>query len=693
MQKIIFLVVGILIFSGFAAGNISNVEVTEQYYTIDDVSAIEYLGLMNPDFNEVYQQEIQSSSRNYPIGDTIWQYTLTIYDPSPKAFAPIEDINSDGIGDVIVCSEDDHVRCFDGGAIGTGVILWEHEISAGDVYSQKGIDIIEDVDGDGVEDVVVGATGGARLIRCISGDDGTTIWTHDTHEYGSGGWVYQVDCSYDYDGDGVTDVLATCGDDSSDTGPKRVYCLDGEDGLSIWERPLGGPGFSVIGVEDFTGDGQPDVLSGSSNELESEGYIRGINGDTGAQVWSKTTTGSSVWALEQINDITSDGVKDVIGGDFHGNIYGLDATDGAVEYSISIGTVIITRFAKLNDVNGNGHPEIVPAHSTTHTTMAIDGEDGSAIWTKSVADQPWNAAQIDDISGDGINDVLIGTLYNSNYCYFLDGTDGSELESLSYGEAVDAINSIPDVVNDGSMEMIAGGRNGKVNCISGGLDAGVNPTVPIIYGPTGGAVDVTYEFSFVSTHPEGGNIYYYIDWDDGTFEEWIGPYLSGENVTVGHSWDTPGTYYIRAKAKDTEGDESQWSAPHIITIVENDPPGIPIIDGDTSGNAGVEYTYTFNSTDPNGDAVFYYIDWGDFTPIVEWDGPHQSGKVVSITHTFEEEGTFTITAKAKDIYEEESGFGTLEVTMPRDKTINTIFFRFLQRLSNILEIIQNLLIN
>ena len=63
MRKIIFLVVGILIFSGFAAGNISNIKETEKiFYSIDDVSAIEYLSLMNPDFNKVNAQEIQGNA-------------------------------------------------------------------------------------------------------------------------------------------------------------------------------------------------------------------------------------------------------------------------------------------------------------------------------------------------------------------------------------------------------------------------------------------------------------------------------------------------------------------------------------------------------------------------------------------------------------------------------------------------------
>jgi PKD repeat protein len=545
MKKIlVFMLVILFVFAGLKVIGISNNKTIENCYKsdfknmVDDISAYryqiacqgripismlknyaEYTNLESYNKNSYFEHMYKLGfNTDYPIGETIWQYLLTIYDPSPKAIAPIEDINGDDISDVIVCSEDDYVRCFDGGAIGTGVVLWEHVIYhviyAGDVYNQNGLDIIDDVDGDGYEDVVVGAAWGARLIRCISGIDGSTIWTHDTHEYGGGGWVYMVNCSYDYDGDGINDVLASCGDDSSDTGPKRVYCLDGEDGVSIWERPLGGPGFSVIGVEDFTGDGKPDVVAGCSNDAETIGYAKGINGDTGAQVWSKIASGSSVWALEQIEDVTGDGIKDVIIGDFTGNIYGLDATDGGQEYSTSIGTAIITRFAKLNDVNYNDHPEIVPAHSSIHTTQLIDTEDGSIIWSHGVADQPWNVARISDVSGDGIDDVLVGTLYNSNYCYFLDGTNGSELETIAYGQPVDAINAIPDVVSDGSMEMVAGGRDGKVVCFSGGLNA-FSPNVKVeanfVADITKGKAPLTVKFTDLSV-AENTTIYSW-EWD------------------------------------------------------------------------------------------------------------------------------------------------------------------------------------
>ncbi|MCX6671533.1 MAG: FG-GAP-like repeat-containing protein, partial [Euryarchaeota archaeon] len=445
----------------------------------------------------------EAGKGDYPIGTLIWQYTISGgSDNSPKAIAALDDINDDGADDVVICSEDNNIRCFSGYADDSGDVLWTHEIYSGNIYMQHGLAITEDINGDGYKDCVVGATGGARLIRCLSGFDGQTIWTHDTHEYGDGGWVYQVDCRYDFNNDGVLDVVAATGDDSSETGPKRVYCLNGLTGESLWERPLGGPGFAAMGVEDFTGDGVPDVLAGCSNDAESTGYGKGINGATGALMWTFTTAGSSVWGVEQLDDVTGDGVQDVIIGDFSGHIYGLNAATGSQVYTLSIGSVIITRLETLGDVNGNGYSDIIPAHSSTTTTQVIDGYTGGVIWSHAVADQPWNVARIADITGDSIDDVLVGTLFNSNFVYFLNGVNGSELKKIAYGQAVDAIASIPDVIGDYSMELVVGGRNGKVNCLSGGEDATqqqVNITAEFTAAPLSGTVPLVVQFTDLST--------------------------------------------------------------------------------------------------------------------------------------------------------------------------------------------------
>ncbi|MCF7911585.1 MAG: choice-of-anchor D domain-containing protein [Candidatus Cloacimonetes bacterium] len=405
--------------------------------------------------------------QNFTLGEQVWEYEITTsYDNSPKAISAIQDVNGDGRDDVIICSEDGYVRCFNGNSVEWADIVWEIEL--GNVYSQSGLSISEDIDDDGYNDVAIG-TSGARTIYLLSGLTGEVIWEHDTAEYGDGGWVYQVDCSYDYNDDGLNDILAATGNDGNGTGPQRAYCLDAETGISIWEFYTAGPKFSVIGIADANDDGVPDAVAGASNVNETTGLIYGIDGASGGQMWMHAATGSSVWALAQLGDIDGDSVPDIAAGDFSGNCYGLNAASGSQLWSGNIGTSIILRFAVLDDVNADGYPDISVAHSTFHNAVVLDGLDGSTIWSQPVADQPWNLSRIDDITGDGINDVVVGTLFTSSYVYYLDGVNGGELASVYVGTPVDAIGVIHDIDGNGSMEVVAGGRNGWVYCYSGGV--------------------------------------------------------------------------------------------------------------------------------------------------------------------------------------------------------------------------------
>jgi len=407
----------------------------------------------------------------YPIGSLLWYYYIDVnYDNSPKAIAPIDDITGDKVSDVIVCSEDDNIRCFNGNSHNLADVIWEKAIYAGTTYGQHALITIDDINLDEFQDVIVGTAWGDRSITAFSGKTGEQIWKHDTHEYGDGGWVYQVDARFDYNNDGVKDILAATGDDGNDTGPKRIYCLDALNGESIWECSTGGPNFAVIGIEDMNGDNMPDALAGASNSSESQGKVYGIDGSNGSIKWTYTTAGSSVWAVEQLKDINGDDLPDIAAGDFSGHIYYLNGNTGALLKSASIGTYLILRFEMLEDVNADTYPDLMVANSGSHA-VTLSGLDATTIWSHSMPDKPWNLAGSNDLNGDGIGDVLVGTLYSLNFCFFLDGITGSELESINFGEAVDAINSIPDIVGDGSFEMVAGGRDGTVRCYSGGTNS------------------------------------------------------------------------------------------------------------------------------------------------------------------------------------------------------------------------------
>jgi hypothetical protein len=121
------------------------------------------------------------------------------------------------------------------------------------------------------------------------------------------------------------------------------------------------------------------------------------------------------------------------------------------------------------------------------------------------------------------------------------------------------------------------------------------PEAPDIDGPVSGIVGIEYEYYFSTTDPDEDDVYYYIEWGDGQVDEWVGPYKSGELAKVSHTWTSPDDYEIRAKAKDTNNLESEWSDVYPVTIVESEPPSAPTIEGKTSGGAGTSYLYTFTS--------------------------------------------------------------------------------------------------
>jgi hypothetical protein len=124
----------------------------------------------------------------------------------------------------------------------------------------------------------------------------------------------------------------------------------------------------------------------------------------------------------------------------------------------------------------------------------------------------------------------------------------------------------------------------------------------------------------------------------------------------------------------------------------NQPPGPPFINGPTSGKPGKTYYYTFVSVDPEGDPVYYEIDWGDGTPTI-WYGPHGSDVVITRNHTWNQKGTYNITARAKDVHGATGDRSYLSVTMPCAYTIPRmqLWARFFQQFPNAFRLLRHLM--
>jgi hypothetical protein len=101
-----------------------------------------------------------------------------------------------------------------------------------------------------------------------------------------------------------------------------------------------------------------------------------------------------------------------------------------------------------------------------------------------------------------------------------------------------------------------------------------------------------------------------------------------------------------------------------LKIEINEPPSAPLITGPTTGKAGVDYEYTFVAFDPEEHEITYWIFWGDDFVDVYYSNP--SGEPITVNHTWEKKGTYTIRAQAIDTFFAESDWSSLEVTMPRD---------------------------
>jgi len=129
------------------------------------------------------------------------------------------------------------------------------------------------------------------------------------------------------------------------------------------------------------------------------------------------------------------------------------------------------------------------------------------------------------------------------------------------------------------------------------------PTPPIISGPESGKTGLEYNFSFVSTDPSGFDLFYYIVWDDGTDDGWLGPYDSNVSMNISHIWEEKGTYTIQAKAKNTNGTESEWSQ-HNITIAADVKIEIGEIVGGLLGiTASINNTGTSEATSVVGSVL------------------------------------------------------------------------------------------
>jgi len=163
--------------------------------------------------------------------------------------------------------------------------------------------------------------------------------------------------------------------------------------------------------------------------------------------------------------------------------------------------------------------------------------------------------------------------------------------------------------------------------------------------------------------------------------------LLGVGKTFSFNFTTAGTYKYHC-------------VPHIwmhgtiiVTGGGNLPPNKPTLDGPTSGKAGVVLNFTAVTSDPEGNNLQYFFDWGDGTN-TGWTPSVASGTISHQSHTWSAKGTYTVSVKARDTSNAESPVTTLSVKMPVEisyqySPIHMIFLWFINKLTNIFPQLQD----
>jgi len=78
-------------------------------------------------------------------------------------------------------------------------------------------------------------------------------------------------------------------------------------------------------------------------------------------------------------------------------------------------------------------------------------------------------------------------------------------------------------------------------------------------GPIMGKRKNEYTYYVSTSDVDYDQIYYIIDWGDGNYSDWIGPYDSEEIVEVTYNWSKRGDYLVRVRAIDENHQYSDWS--------------------------------------------------------------------------------------------------------------------------------------
>lgn len=404
----------------------------------------------------------------------------SIQDKGANSMKSINDVNNDGVNDFIVSTGNYLTLCYNGNSSVTSDVLWSFNTginnnNTGSVNYDDAMQIRTDIDGDGVQDVVFGCGGGNEMVYTVSGRTGRQIWAYGDSLGFSDGDINAVDVLKDYNNDGVNDVLvAASGTGSSPPGRKSAICLNGLTGAIIFQYPLS-TSFQYGVVSSPTGGAIANNNDGGSYA------VNGFN-NSGVGTWQTPVTGN-IYSLKLLPDVDEDGSPEIFGLadstiNLFGSLFCIKSSNGGVLWRKGFGQKIYGQVVPLPF-----EPHLVLAGPKVF--YKIDYRGGEIVWSQP-GDNTYilSAAVLGRISTQAPTDLGASTLGNKVFVYknsgqlFWEYSFGSGNTDFAAERVIGLKNINFNIGVNNSDEIIAQCRDGRIKCFSGGwyLEVGVENT-------------------------------------------------------------------------------------------------------------------------------------------------------------------------------------------------------------------------
>jgi len=321
----------------------------------------------------------------------------------------VDTIDVDGDGDLDVLAT---------GLTADGVAWWENLDGRGASWErhlvERGVDGARsvrgaDIDGDGDTDILAAAELADEV-----------LWWENLDGVGRSWAAHLIDAAFDgalsiqaedIDGDGILDVVG-----AADQGNEIVWWrnVDGT-GTSWIEHPVAGSfrGARAVDAADVDGDGDVDILGAADIDDEITWWE---NRDGAGLVWTERLVDGAfdgAWSVASA-DVDGDGDRDILGAAFNADeISWWENLDGdgrswivhAVDLSFSGASSV-----QAVDLDGDGDPDILGAADFANDIAWWENEQGDGtVWVEHGIDRDFTgarAATAADVDGDGDSDVV-----------------------------------------------------------------------------------------------------------------------------------------------------------------------------------------------------------------------------------------------------------------------------------------------